>query len=128
MAGHVSTRSAELALMALGAALARNRHNGAPVPADVTEAINELHAAVVAGSGQKGDAQPPPPAVLVSPQLAAQRLGVSVRTIARWAADGKIPATKVGRRGWVIHWTGELEWEHRKRQQLNRQPRRRATA
>jgi excisionase family DNA binding protein len=45
---------------------------------------------------------PPPPAAEVTTRQAAQALGVSIRTVQRWAAQGKVQASKDAQGRWVI--------------------------
>jgi excisionase family DNA binding protein len=45
---------------------------------------------------------PPPPATEVTTRQAAQALGVSIRTVQRWAAQGKVQASKTVQGHWVI--------------------------
>src|SRR5680860_572980 len=48
----------------------------------------------------------------VSARHAAERLGVSVRTVVRRAAAGLIPARRVGERAWLIPMRGNLSLIH----------------
>lgn len=55
------------------------------------EAIAELRALLAVGDADGGD--------LLTPVQAAERLRVTPRTVNRWAAEGRLPAVRVGR-GW----------------------------
>ncbi|MEU4161290.1 helix-turn-helix domain-containing protein [Actinoplanes sp. NPDC026670] len=102
----VSPRTAELALIALREVVrqAQPRRNGQPLPGDLVTAVLELRQ-VAATRGELDHAHL---VVSASEQIdtreAARRLGVSVRTVQERCAAGRLPATRVGRRSWLVHW------------------------
>jgi excisionase family DNA binding protein len=108
MTGRVSPRSAELALVALQEALrlTQYRRSGRALPADLAAALDELRSAASAPTRGIVDTQiaPVPPSEQIDTQEAARRLGVAVRTVQERCAAGRLPATRIGRRSWLVRW------------------------
>lgn len=102
----VSRRTAELALVALQAAIATERRNGRSMPAEIRRALDELHAAATAPlSFERQNVTPVAVAGhrWLTAQAVADRTGVNVRTVQRKAKRGRIPAQRAGRT-WLIEW------------------------
>lgn len=87
----------------------RLRRDGLAVPADLAQLRDDLHGA----ARRRQEATPFEPAVqpvervTVSAHEAAQRLGLSGRTVDRMIADGRLEVVRVGRR--VLVPMSELE-------------------
>ena len=85
------------------------RVNGQGIPPSWDSALDECRAAAcTAGVSVSGRVDDRPPVLLsrsteVGVDVAAQRLGVTTRTIRRRIAAGTIQARKVGR-SWLVDW------------------------
>ncbi|WP_446218809.1 hypothetical protein [Micromonospora sp. IBHARD004] len=110
----ISPRTAELALLALGAVLRRAglRRNGVDLPAEMRQAFAELDAAAYAERADDSATRttvdprrlPAPRSELIDTATAARRLGLTIRATQKRCATGRLPATRVGRRSWLITW------------------------
>jgi excisionase family DNA binding protein len=110
MSGEVSARTAEVAWIALRKVvqLAAPRRNGRPLPADIVTAFQELEAA---RSRTRTEVGAPANAVAAYEQIdvreAARRLRCSVRAVQKRCATGRLPATRIGHRTWLIEWRNQ---------------------
>lgn len=75
---------------------------GQDEPADATDALLAERERLLARIAEIDAILPEPEGTEVTTRQAAAALGVSVRTVQRWAQTGKVEATKTGTGAWVI--------------------------
>lgn len=114
MSGYVSTRTAELSLIGLRAALlvVEHRRNGQPLPADIRLAVAELKmAAIQVPSLDLPSVDHPHETVPAFEEIdvatTAERLGITPRAVRLRLETGTLAGHRGKGRTWIVHWPEE---------------------